>query len=208
MIDAKVNSMSENVEIHEVPVKKARKPYTKRPVSEIKAAIAVPQAPNPTIIALEAKIYELSEQRSQAQLAISHANRQVQSAQNQLRAAQEEFQRLEGEVQYRMSLIGQMRGGSPMPAAAFLPPSPQPSGNYYAGFPATSPTYAPAMPYPPYPPAFDPRMVPATGVGSAPAPNRGLYPDLAGGPDGELASSAQQQREDPEVREAFRQRGY
>jgi len=193
--------MSENVEIHEVPVKKARKPYTKRPVSEIKAAIAVPQAPNPTIIALEAKIYELSEQRSQAQLAISHANRQVQSAQNQLRAAQEEFQRLEGEVQYRMSLIGQMRGGSPMPAAAFLPPSPQ--GNYYAGAPVMSPTYAPAMPYPPYPAPFDARLVPATGVGSAPAPNHGLYPDLIGNDEGAQVGDAEALR-----RDEMRSRGY
>jgi hypothetical protein len=199
-----IAQMENSGEIHEIPTKKARKPYTKRVTQEIPSPIPVAQAPNPTIIALEAKIYELSEQRSQAQLAISHANRQVQSAQNQLRSAQEEFQRLEGEVQYRMSLIGQMRGGgTPIPAAAFLPPSPQPAGNYYAGVPTMSPTYAPAMPYPPYPPAFDPRMVPATGVGSAPAPNHGLYPDLIGNDEGAQVGDAEALR-----RDEMRVRGY
>jgi len=201
--------MENSGEIHEIPAKKARKAYTRKLPSEIPAPIPVTQAPNPHISAMEAEILGLVGARSQAATQISLANRQLQQAQNNLRNAQEEFQRFEAEVQYRMQIVAQMRGGTPHPLAPAIPPYPPPQpGIGYAGPPIMSPPYAPAQPYPPYPPAFDPRMVPATGVGSAPAPNRGLYPDLVGGPDGELTSSAEQMREDPQVRDAFRQRGY
>ena len=190
--------MSDESNVQEIPqnvTKKARKPYTRRPVQEISQPIPQPAAPNPTVLALESKIYELSEMRSRAQYEISLANRKLQAAQNELRSAQEEFARIEGEVTYRINLLNQMRGGAPVPPPSFG----QPVGVGYVT-PAMSPTYAPATPYPSYPPAFDPRQ--PMGVASYPAPNTGLYPDL-GSPDGARTESAEDIR-----RDEMRQRGY
>lgn len=197
----------ENLEtIAEIPAKKPRKPYTRKAIPEIPKQIAAPLPPNPNILAMESKIGELVEQRSSAQFAISRANQQFQTAQSVLQSAKDEFTRLEQEIQYRMGLIQQMRGGAaPAPAPAVLRYHvADPEFTYPNPFaPQSSPPYQPAQPYPQYPPQFDPRMVPAQGVGSAPAPNYGLYPDVVGGPDGARTESAEDLR-----RDELRTRGY
>lgn len=199
----------ENLEtIVEIPCKKPRKPYTRKAIPEIPKQIAAPLPPNPNILAMESKIGELVEQRSSAQFAISRANQQFQAAQSVLQSAKDEFTRLEQEIQYRMGLISQMRGG-PGPAMTLQGVGPSPvfiyehPGAGYQNAPPLSPPYQPAQPYPQYPPQFDPRMVPAQGVGSAPAPNYGLYEDVTAGPDGARTGSAEDLR-----RDELRTRGY
>jgi hypothetical protein len=157
---------------------------------------------------MESKIGELVEQRSGAQFAISRANQQFQVAQSVLQGAKEEFQRLEQEIQYRMGLINQMRGGTPaqMPpvGVGYFPTADAPAA--WMALSPTSPAYHPAQPYPSYPPPYDPRMVGQPdeyGRASVPANNHGLYPDVAAGPDGARTGSAEELR-----RDELRTRGY
>ena len=191
-----------SVEIPHTLPKKPRKPYTRTKIDTPPSTIPASQALNPNIAALESDIYALVKERSQAQSAISHWNQQIQSVQNSLRAAQDGFNRIEGEIQYRMGLVNQMRGG----AAPQIPPQSLPYAPTFApaGYqppPPQSPPYMPAAPYPTYPPPFDPRMGP--GVASYPAPNPGLYPDVVGTPEGAVAASADAVR-----MEEMRLRGY
>jgi hypothetical protein len=201
--------MENEEKIAEFSAPKGKRPYFRRPIKDDSEKIQNIAPPNPTILALEAKIYELSEQRSQAQMAISRANQQFQHAQQNLKFAQDEFQRLDGEVQYRMQLIGQMRGGPPQ---HLTPNSESPWHGQLGQLPPQqtypwpqpqSPTYTPATPYPQYPAPFDPRMVPSSGIGGIPGNNMGLYPDVGGSPDGARTESAEGVR-----MEEMRTRGY
>lgn len=214
------DSHMENSEnIHEIPAKKPRKPYTRKPIAAIPEKLMTPpppQVPNPNILAMESKIGELVEARSQAKFNISRAEQVFQQAQMGLRREQEQFSSIEHEIQYRMGLIQQMRGG-PSPAMhpalgqglQWEPAPPQPVSWMQPSQPM-SPPYNPTTPYPSYPPAFDPRQVPSQGVGSAPGfpvdPITGRYspyPDVAGGPDGARTSSAEEVR-----RDELQRRGY
>lgn len=173
-----------------------------------------PIAPNPNISAMESKIGELVEMRTQAQFHLSRVNQAFQRMQLDLQTAKDEFNRLEQEIQYRMGLIQQMRGGGAPPQAQpaqWYPPGPvtfQPMMD--TPHHLSSPPYQPAQPYPTYPAPFDSRMVPAQGVGSVAGfpvnPMTGRYepyPDVQGGPDGARTESAEEIR-----REETRNRGY
>lgn len=84
--------------------------YTKR-APKPSAAPAV-EPPNPAIIALQQDIVEMVQRREQAQQGISQAMAAVSDSNSRLQIAQQNFQNLEREVQYRMSLIHQMKGSS------------------------------------------------------------------------------------------------
>lgn len=181
---------------------KAKRKYTKKPVPPPPPPVP---AVNPTIVAMESKIGELVEQRAQAQYQISVAEQAFLQAQSMLKRAQDMFSRIEQEIQYRMNLINQMRGGAPMPPP--LNPGVAVSPYWQGSPPAPmSPSYAPAAPYPTYPPQFDPRtavQADAFGRASIPAPNLGLYADVGGTPEGAQTASAESVR-----MEEMRLRGY
>ena len=212
-----IQFMADDTEILQMPPKAKRHYSPRKPKQPEPAPIPSPQAPNPNVLAAESRINELIEQRLQAQFAMSRANQALQSAQMQFQNARDEVSRLEGEINYRQSVVNQMRGVSS--AGSGYPTAPAPTAQdsfYWHGQPPVaqfqpapapwqqqSPSYAPASPYPQYPAPFDPRLVPQVGVGAIPAPNHGLYPDLVGGPDGSRTESAEQLRMDE-----MRSRGY
>lgn len=217
--------MENSENIHEIPAKKPRKPYTRKPIAVIPEKLMTPpppQAPNPNILAMESKIGELVEQRLHAQMLVSRAAQEFQSSQMRLQGAKDEFNRLEQEIQYRMGLIQQMRGGPspapvPYPSHDPLHGAPPYSDTHFFAPQPMSPPYAPAQGYPPYPPAFDPRQVPSQGVGSAPGfpvdPITGRYSPY---PDaGERIGDAGALRQDDNMvaratnlQETLRTRGY
>jgi hypothetical protein len=198
-------------EIHEItPPKRKYSPRKPKPQA-IPEHLMTPPPPNPNVALMEGRVAELVEQRTQAQFHLSRVNQQFQRMQLDLQSAKEEFSRVEQEIQYRMGLINQMRGGQPSQAGSGYANAPTvtlPGVGYFpaANGPATwmpmqpqSPAYQPAAPYPQYPTPFDPRFP----VDSVPANNRGLYPDVAGTPEGAISSSAEGIRN-----EEIRTRGY
>lgn len=226
--------MENSENIHEIPAKKPRKPYTRKPIAAIPEKLMTPpppQVPNPNILAMESKIFELVELRYQAQSSVSNAEQVFFQAQAGLKRAQEQFSRIEQEIQYRANLANQMRGGNSGPGLAQNAPPMQTQSASWGYFPDTSspavrfdlpsqpmsPPYAPAQGYPAYPPAFDPRQVPAQGVGSAPGfpvdPITGRYSPY---PDaGERIGDAGALRQDDNMvaratnlQETLRTRGY
>jgi hypothetical protein len=133
-------------------------------------SVANPQpiGPNPAIQALEMELIPLMTERMTAGNAIRSAQAAANRANQALEAAREELARIEGEVNYRLSVIAQMKGQQFQPIGQ---PQQQfaPSPRQFADYPVPpSPYYAPVTPYP---------AAPVEGVGSYPAPNRGLYPD-------------------------------
>jgi hypothetical protein len=158
----------ESIQNVEVKPQKEKRAYNR------KAPQLVPQqpiAPNPNLIALEAGIVPLVNQRLEAngkvRIAAGHANQ----ANTQLQAAQNELAEIEQEINYRMNLIGQLKnGGMPIPQQPYV------AQNY--GQP--DPRFAYAPPSPPYNPVAPyPTMPPSPGVSSFPGRNDGLYPDAA-----------------------------
>lgn len=97
--------------------KRVYKPRTKSPViepiAEIPVPIAAPSAPNPTILALEADILELVRHRSAALNEVAASGHALNAASARMASAKEQLQSLEKEVQYRLALIHQMKGGAP-----------------------------------------------------------------------------------------------
>ena len=137
-----------------------------------------PIAPNPAVIAMESELLPLMKQRMDANNAVRSATMAVNQANRQLDEAREYLQQIEGEVNYRLQVIAQIKGvplqiQNPNPQNLYIDPS-DPSGSRrrFADYPAQppSPMYNPVTPYPQFPP-------PAQGIGSWPAPNKGLYPD-------------------------------
>lgn len=106
---------TENVEV-EAPKKK--RTYTKRqPVIEIPAPVApvsfsppAPEIPNPAVIALQEDIIALVKQRGTVLQSIAEARGVLNAAQSRLQGAEDHLRNLEHEVQYRMSVIAQMKG--------------------------------------------------------------------------------------------------
>lgn len=191
---------------------KPKRAYHRKAIHEIPAQIPVQQAPNPNILQAEAKINELIELRMAAQYQIQRANQQLQAAQMQFQNARDEVARLEAEISYRQGIVNQMRGGGLLSQGgqpyAQVPSGPpwvtdvqpagfMPAGRYELPTGPMSPPYNPVAPYPQYPPNFQ------QPVSSHPANNRGLYPDLVGGPDGALTGNAEETRQ-----QEMRQRGY
>ena len=75
-------------------------------------AAPTPEPPNPAIASLQEDIIQLVKQRSGARGEISNAMLALNQANARLTAAKDYLMGLEQEVQYRMNLIAQMRGGN------------------------------------------------------------------------------------------------
>lgn len=98
--------------VPETPVLPQKRKYTKRPpTAPLVHPAAAPEPPNLAILALQQDIVDMVQRREQAQQGISQAMVAVSEANSSLQIAQQHFTNLEREVQYRMGLITQMRGG-------------------------------------------------------------------------------------------------
>jgi hypothetical protein len=152
------------------PTQKRTHSYPKNRRPARPAEPPAPIAPNPAIVAMETELVPLMSQRAQAGSAVRQAQQAANRANQQLDAAREELAQIEGEVNYRLSVIAQMKGQSFQPIDVRQPQfaAPQPRFNDYPQQP--SPYYSPVVPYPP---------VPTEGIGSFPAPNIGLHPDAS-----------------------------
>ena len=150
-----------------IPEKQKRK-YVRRNV-----APTVPQqnVPSPHILELEAGLVPLVNQRLEANQKVRMAQQKANLVNQELLAAQGELQQIESEVQYRMTMIAQLKnGGMPVPSGPYIASGiGQASGYPNQNFQPSAP-YTPVIPYPASP-EYGP------GVGSVPASNRGLYPD-------------------------------
>lgn len=110
------------------PETKPKRRYVRKEKSIAPATPAIPVAevPNPAILALQEDILGLVKQRGSAQHEIAQAGLALNQASARMQGAREILQQLESEVQYRMSLISQMRGGGPPPIqvpAQYYPPT-------------------------------------------------------------------------------------
>jgi hypothetical protein len=76
------------------------------------AAPRQPEPPSPAVLSLEADVLELVKQRTAAQRDIVATTAAVNQANANMQRAQQTFSYLEQEVQYRMALIAQMKGGT------------------------------------------------------------------------------------------------
>jgi hypothetical protein len=74
---------------------------------------APPAPPSAAVTALESQVLELVSQRMAANSQIAAAMQDAALANAKLQAAQQLLKQIEFEVQYRLSLIGQMKGGNP-----------------------------------------------------------------------------------------------
>lgn len=90
---------------------KPKRKYTRR--ATVAAQNAIPEAPNPRIADLETQIIELVGRRAAVLKEISVANTALAQAQIRAASAKDEILQLDQEVQYRMSLIDQMKGRQP-----------------------------------------------------------------------------------------------
>lgn len=126
--------------------------------------------PNPAIMAMEAALPPLMDQRMVANQRVRAVQARANQIQMELEAAQGELAQIEGEVNYRLQTIAQMKG-LPMPQTQFAPPQ-YGAPPRFADYPQQppSPLYQPIAPYPSSP-------GPMPGVSSMPANNRGLHRD-------------------------------
>lgn len=135
-----------SIEIPVVKAKRGRKPKNAAPA--IAEASTVPMKsvkrakkpntvkPNPTIMALEGEILELVRRRNAANAAISSAKYAAETANVQLRMANDQMISVEKEVQYRLGLIGQLRGDAPRTQATHATIYP-PAGTGYVDYEAS-----------------------------------------------------------------------
>lgn len=148
---------------------KSRRHYTPRKPKEPQV-----QIPNPAIQAMEMELVPFLGQRTEANLAVSKANAAVNRANEELQRARDYLAQIEGEVNYRLQTIAQLKGVPFQPQfqqTSSLAQSGSPYPPRFNDYPQASPPYQPIMPFPPGPPV--------PGVASFPASNRGLYPDAA-----------------------------
>lgn len=129
-----------------------------------------PKAPevNSNIVQLEAGLIPLMTARREVNNRMNLASHKANLANQELQTVRGEFEQIDGEINYTLQVIAQLKnGGMPVPQGSYIAQGPQ-SG--YPQYQQPSPSYTNAIPYPQFP-------GPAEGVGSQPAPNRGLYPD-------------------------------
>lgn len=153
------------------------------------------QAPevNSNISQLESGLIPLIAARREVNARMNLAAHKANIANQELQAVQAEFGQIDGEINYTLQIIGQMKnGGVPVPQGSYIAQGPQYGQG--AAYQQPSPPYTNALPYPQFP-------GPAEGVSSMPAPNRGLYPDAT-----DRAESASDFRT-PELRAEFAGRG-
>jgi hypothetical protein len=92
-------------------VKSTESPKKKRSYHRKPTPPPPPPPPSAAVSALEADVLELVKQRLVANQAIINATAAANEANSRLQAAQQHLRNLEQEVNYRMALIGQMKGG-------------------------------------------------------------------------------------------------
>lgn len=151
---------SEQIPKESKQIEKKKRAYHRKPVPP-----PPPPAPSPAVIALENEVLELVKQRTSANQGIIDAMRRANEANVALSAAREMLNLLDQEVQYRMALIGQMKGqptGGALAGSRYWDaPPPTPPANDWA-----SATSSPNE-------SFDRVYGVPAGVGSIPAtPNR------------------------------------
>ena len=78
-----------------------------------KHAPAPAAAPSPAVLQLQAQVVELVAQRQQARALLNEAHNAYLAAQARFQAAEGELKGIEQEVQYRISLIGQLENRTP-----------------------------------------------------------------------------------------------
>ena len=103
---------TETPQVDTVSASKPKRAYKKKEKMQEVAAPVAPVAPVRTAAMdkLEAEILEIVAQRSAANNALRNAKMTAEQAQLQLKGAQEFLFSLEQEVNYRMTLLGQLRG--------------------------------------------------------------------------------------------------
>jgi hypothetical protein len=130
-----------------------------------------PKAPevNSNIAKLESDLIPLMTARREVNSRMNLAAHKANLANQELQAVRGEFEQIDGEINYTLQVIGQLKnGGMPVPQGSYIAQAP--AGYPQQQYQPPSPPYTPAIPYPQFPTA-------AEGVSSLPAPNRGLYPD-------------------------------
>jgi hypothetical protein len=88
---------------------KSKRKYTRKPVPP--PAPPPPAPPSQAVVALEADVLQLVSQRMAATQQIAIATQEATLANAKLQAAQNMLKQIEFEVQYRLSLVQQMKGG-------------------------------------------------------------------------------------------------
>ena len=103
---------TETPQVDTVSASKPKRAYKKKEKMQEVAAPVAPVAPVRTAAMdkLEAEILEIVAQRSAANNALRNAKMTAEQAQLQLKGAQEFLFSLEQEVNYRMTLLWQLRG--------------------------------------------------------------------------------------------------
>lgn len=99
-------------------LKKSSKPkrkYTRKP------SPPVPIPPNPTVEAMEKDVLSLVQQRIAANAEIVTATTAVNQANSALQLAQMRLSQIVSEVQYRMGLIAQLKGGGMSVPSPLIP---------------------------------------------------------------------------------------
>jgi hypothetical protein len=131
-----------------------------------------PKAPevNSNITQLESGLIPLMNARREVNGRMNLAAHKANLANQELQAVQGEFAQIDGEINYTLQVISQLKGGAPTPQGSYIAPGPPQQFGYPQYQQPPSPPYTNAIPYPQFP-------GPAEGVSSMPAPNRGLYPD-------------------------------
>lgn len=141
-------------------------PRPKRKYSPRQPKVQVPEV-NSNITELERGLIPLMAARREANMKVNLAAHKANLANQELQTVRSEFDQIEGEIQYTLQVIGQLKG-VPVQQGSYISPGPQ--YGHPAQYQPPSPSYTPAIPYPQFPGA-------AEGVSSMPAANRGLYPD-------------------------------
>jgi hypothetical protein len=157
----------DNETIQNSPTKpeKAKRAYHRKQPVQVQQQPAIP---NPTVVEMESGLIPLVKLRLDANAKVRMAVSRANQANLELSVAQSELQNIEGEINYRMQLIGQLKnGGMPVPTSPYVAQNLQNAQFTPYGNPNPSAPYNPVVPFPTEP----------YGVSSMPAPNRGLYPD-------------------------------
>lgn len=98
--------MEENIKAAE---SKKKRQYVRKPASQ--PVVSTPAPPSAAVVALESQVLELVGQRMAANQEIANATIAANEANARVQAAQQRLRQLEVEVNYRLALAHQMKGG-------------------------------------------------------------------------------------------------
>ena len=114
-------TQTETPDMDTVSAPKPKRAYKRKEKKQEVGQVTAPAAPirTPAMDRLEAEILEIVSQRSAANAALRNAKMTSEQAQLNLKSAQEFLFSLEQEVNYRMTLLGQLRGDRLQPQISF-----------------------------------------------------------------------------------------